>query len=590
MAEAFPFVQVNLSNGDRGMSAELGGKPQGVVSEPGLFDSLVAEYSAQGESTEETAADYPALAHICSILRGQAQGQPAVFSQPVLNLLASMKEGGMDGLQAESQEDLLDGLAVDRFAGLLNEESLDKLDSLLSQIKTQMTDQRTFDGPALSALRDKILRVVQDISAELDPKATEGLKRQLMGFLAEAAAGGDVDVPELPPMPMRPMEEKGMDASFSMTVPRNVRPLAGEDVEEEKGLTDEEDEPTEGLLPEGMDRMASFAVPLMAAPMEGSQEIVDEPSGPVAGMVEDAGPERPDIAAHAAQQGGQRVQPRQERPQTPSVTEGAAEDASDEGQPLGRAQGTPLSEERPAATGMGREDANLGRQPEGENSRGAGTEDAGARGNSDRRRATAPVIEDSQDMGDDRPAAPTGRPENARADFQSFFEGVLNNRRTFSTEAAAPMSLRPGAAAYDYDFTQAETLRDGLVNVVRFVRADGAQRANVIVDPPAIGRVTVELTTSTSGVEASIKVASEQVRQLVQEQITELRMTLAQQGVQVTQFAVDVQQDDGRRQQGSEQEERRRRGGRRVGRVEEAEDAPMEFRVDLEQGLLHWVA
>lgn len=175
--------------------------------------------------------------------------------------------------------------------------------------------------------------------------------------------------------------------------------------------------------------------------------------------------------------------------------------------------------------------------------------------------------------------APERRQE--RGDFQSFFEGVLAHRRTAARGAPAPLNLNPRAA----DFTHGEALREGLVNVVRFVRADGAQRASVVVDPPALGRVTVELASGTSGVEASIKVASEQVRQLVQDQLTQLRMTLEQQGVQLAHFAVDVQQDEGRGQRDTG------RDGRREGRrIEAAEDEPLEFRVDLEQGMLCWVA
>ena len=95
----------------------------------------------------------------------------------------------------------------------------------------------------------------------------------------------------------------------------------------------------------------------------------------------------------------------------------------------------------------------------------------------------------------------------------------------------------------------------------------------------------MELASGTSGVEASIKVASEQVRQLVQDQLTQLRATLEQQGVQLAHFAVDVRQDEGRGQRDTG------RDGRRNGRrVEAAEDEPLEFRVDLEQGMFCWVA
>lgn len=181
------------------------------------------------------------------------------------------------------------------------------------------------------------------------------------------------------------------------------------------------------------------------------------------------------------------------------------------------------------------------------------------------------------------------RLENSRQDFQSFFEGVLNNRRTASRTEAAPLNLRPDN---NYNYSRAETLRDGIINVVRFTRADGNYRANMIVDPPALGRITVELTSNTSGVEASIKVINEQVRQLVQDQITQLRMTLEQQGVQVTQFAVDVQQDNTGRQQDAEQQNGRnnRRTGA-INAIDGADDTSAEeFRIDLNEGLLYWVA
>ena len=111
----------------------------------------------------------------------------------------------------------------------------------------------------------------------------------------------------------------------------------------------------------------------------------------------------------------------------------------------------------------------------------------------------------------------------------------------------------------------------------------------MIIDPPAIGRISVELTSGTSGVEASIKVASEQIRQLVQDQLTQLRMNLAEQGVQVAEFTVDVQQDNqfsGNSQNESQQDGR----GNFIGTISEDDDDTEEFRIDLEEGLLYWVA
>ena len=172
---------------------------------------------------------------------------------------------------------------------------------------------------------------------------------------------------------------------------------------------------------------------------------------------------------------------------------------------------------------------------------------------------------------------------NSHNNFQSFFEGVLNNRRV-STTSPQPLNLRDSL-----NFNRSETLRNGVVNVVRFIRADGVQRANIVIDPPALGRISVELTSSTSGMEASIKVASEQIRQLVQVQLSQLRMNLSEQGVQVAEFTVDVQQDSQQNSGNSQDNNQENSRSRFIGGVNE-EEAEEEFRIDLEEGLLYWVA
>ncbi|MBQ9629376.1 MAG: flagellar hook-length control protein FliK [Synergistaceae bacterium] len=202
-----------------------------------------------------------------------------------------------------------------------------------------------------------------------------------------------------------------------------------------------------------------------------------------------------------------------------------------------------------------------------------------SRTRNDTRRASA----DTSRTDDDRTDTNSRRTES-RNNFQSFFEGVLSTRRNASRTSPLPLNLNTAS----YNFTQSSTLRDGLVNVVRFIRADGVQKANVVIDPPALGRISVELTSGTSGVEASIKVASEQIRQLVQDQLSELRMNLSQQGVQVAEFTVDVQQDNSN---GSHQNNRDDGNTYRTFALNESDDdITEEFRVDLEEGLLYWVA
>ncbi len=176
------------------------------------------------------------------------------------------------------------------------------------------------------------------------------------------------------------------------------------------------------------------------------------------------------------------------------------------------------------------------------------------------------------------------RTETAHNNFQTYFDDVLTSRRVNNSESTTPLNLRAG-----FNFTQPGILREGITNVVRFIRADGLQKANMIIDPPALGRISVELTSTTSGVEASIRVSSEQIRVLVQSQITQLRMNLAQQGVQVAEFTVDVQQDGA--QQNSQDSYNNRDNNNKYRGFNNIDDEDTEeFRVDLNDGLLYWVA
>lgn len=204
-----------------------------------------------------------------------------------------------------------------------------------------------------------------------------------------------------------------------------------------------------------------------------------------------------------------------------------------------------------------------------------GSQTAPSRSRNDSRRV------DSSTQTDTTTSTQSTRRTESRSDFASYFEGVLTSRRTASTASPQPLDLRTEA-----NFTQATTLRDGITNVVRFIRADGVQKARVVVDPPALGRISVELTSGTSGVEASIKVSSEQIRQLVQDQLSQLRMNLAQQGVQVAEFTVDVQQDNS----GGSQHSPYQQEQSMLNFVDDDDDETEEFRVDLEEGLLYWVA
>ncbi|EFC90321.1 flagellar hook-length control protein [Dethiosulfovibrio peptidovorans DSM 11002] len=137
-----------------------------------------------------------------------------------------------------------------------------------------------------------------------------------------------------------------------------------------------------------------------------------------------------------------------------------------------------------------------------------------------------------------------------------------------------------------------EILPQGLAQVVRQVASDGTQRASIVVDPPALGRVEVEVHVTPSGMEASFKVDSVQVRDMIKPQIPLLQDMLAQQGISASSVNVDVRQGDDRRSpwRDSIQSVKGRRG-----RTDEDDDVPEESivtvaRIDLERGMLQWYA
>lgn len=539
MAEVLPYVQVNIPTPRRGAGRDTCGSASPKKGAESLsFEGLMTECSASQDpgGTAPEVRRYPTLEQVYSAM----QGSFFPSGKSVLDLLASMAED----LQASAPE-VLD-LAEDAASGLLDRlsaEDRERLKALLSRM----------DEGGASSLRQRLLaalRGAKSAAARMREARDVLLQTPALDGGAEEAADAAPEVPtqEAP----RPVEERsdelgaffalhpeGPEAPDAVPVPA---PRPGGATEPDKG-------------PEKPGEEGQMVVP--PEPAAAQQLGVDGTGVQVSGM---------DVLLRGRPRRGGAVQAPERRVEAePRKDVESAQGGSRDGNVAPRR----AAEVRGAGEATSREEGSGTRQtPSQEGQSGAG----GRRG-TDSERAAA--TERRVGVGE----VPERRQE--RADFQSFFEGVLAHRRTAAREAPAPLNLNPRAA----DFTQGEALREGLVNVVRFVRADGAQRASVVVAPPALGRVTVELASGTSGVEASIKVASEQVRQLVQDQLTQLRMTLEQQGVQLAHFAVDVQQDEGRGQRDTG------RDGRRHGRrVEAPEDEPLEFRVDLEQGMLCWVA
>ena len=171
-----------------------------------------------------------------------------------------------------------------------------------------------------------------------------------------------------------------------------------------------------------------------------------------------------------------------------------------------------------------------------------------------------------------------------RMEFQDFMYKILEQRNNSSKEfSAQPQQMNlinRGRSAFS----------ESVENVVRFIRIGAFVKANLIVDPPALGKVNIEIVSTDNGIEAVLKVSNEQVKMLVQDQLAQLKQNLEQAGVKLAEFSVDVQQEKDRSR---DQSFNNKPGKTRLGVTEEEESEAERievFRVDLRKGLLHWIA
>ena len=86
MADALPFVQVNLTQGGVTPGTDTGGRGvSGETAEPGLFDSLVAEFASaqEPEAQASVEASVPPVPPAPQMMEPAGQGQ-ASLQPPVL--------------------------------------------------------------------------------------------------------------------------------------------------------------------------------------------------------------------------------------------------------------------------------------------------------------------------------------------------------------------------------------------------------------------------------------------------------------------------------------------------------------------------
>ena len=159
-------------------------------------------------------------------------------------------------------------------------------------------------------------------------------------------------------------------------------------------------------------------------------------------------------------------------------------------------------------------------------------------------------------------------------------EPTLENARTEMVPAS------PSAAVADFFGDNA--LGRGVQAVLEFLKNEGVTQARMVVDPPALGRIDVSLQTTANGIEATFRVDNEQLRQVLQNQLDQLKQSLQAQGIHVSGLSVDIRGGDEKDRTGTAAKKLKRSGGIE-GADDELTDDSAAIRLDLEKGLLHWV-
>lgn len=194
------------------------------------------------------------------------------------------------------------------------------------------------------------------------------------------------------------------------------------------------------------------------------------------------------------------------------------------------------------------------------------------------------------------PAAQIERHGDAETHGPNAFQAEMASGRRQAGEAAPASSPNPSGATSPgttYVLSGPHALEGGITSIVEFMRNDGVQEALIVVDPPMLGRIEVSLQAGSAGVEAIFRVDNEDLRQMMQQQMDLLKSSLQAQGIYVAGLTVDIRNKDDHKSRGDAYDtgKKTRRTGA-SGSVEDETEGHREklVRLDLEKGLLHWVA
>jgi hypothetical protein len=135
----------------------------------------------------------------------------------------------------------------------------------------------------------------------------------------------------------------------------------------------------------------------------------------------------------------------------------------------------------------------------------------------------------------------------------------------------------------------AEATGNGLGHAIRFIHQGNIDRAYVAVEPPEWGRIQIDLGLSKDGLEAFIRVENQELAASLRGQMEVLKTALESSGINLAHVAVEAKGGDTGRGSGDQPEERRRKKASDPHIGEDGVEGAV-FQLDLDRGLLCWIA
>ncbi len=118
--------------------------------------------------------------------------------------------------------------------------------------------------------------------------------------------------------------------------------------------------------------------------------------------------------------------------------------------------------------------------------------------------------------------------------------------QTAASESSSPAAEKMvSGAAGDYRAEMYDEMMGTIVRHARLMTHRGQSSAVIRLEPPSLGRLKLEIVTERSKVTGKITVDSHEVRDVIQHRMAELRETLAQNGLKVERFDVQVGHNGG---------------------------------------------